>query len=129
MRKQVPRVCVLILAIASLGWAAGSFELFKRVSVPGTGGWDYLTVDEAARRVYISHSTQVDVIDADSFGVIGTIPNTPGVHGIALAPEFGRGYISAGKADAVIAFDLATLKARRHHLRAPHQANLRYEWR
>lgn len=110
MTKQIARTGALILVVASLAWAAASFELFKKVSVPGAGGWDYLTVDEAARRVYISHSTQVDVIDADSFNVIGTIPNTPGVHGIALAPEFGRGYISAGKADAAIAFDLTTLK-------------------
>ena len=77
--------------------------------MPGAGGWDYVTVDAAARRVYVSHSTQVDVLDADSFAIVGTIPNTPGVHGIAIAPEAGRGYISAGKADAAIAFDLKTL--------------------
>src|SRR3974390_242549 len=110
MTKQILRACAVVLLVASLASAGANFELFKKVPVPGTGGWDYLTVDEAARRVYISHSTQVDVIDADSFNVIGTIPNTPGVHGIALAPEFGRGYISAGKADAAIAFDLVTLK-------------------
>lgn len=64
-----------------------------------------------AGAVYVSHSTQVDVLDADSFALIGTIPNTPGVHGIAIAPEAGRGYISAGKADLAIAFDLKTLKS------------------
>ncbi len=110
MKTRNVVVFVLSLALASLAVAAVSFELFKKVAIPGTGGWDYLTVDESARRVYISHSTQVEVVDADSLGVVGTIPNTPGVHGIALAPEFGRGYISAGKADSVIAFDLSTLK-------------------
>ena len=98
-----------LLAVVALG-AATNYTLAKKVAVPGTGGWDYISVDEAARRVYITHATQVEVLDADSFALVGTIPNTPGVHGIALAPEFGRGYISAGRADAVVPFDLKTLK-------------------
>jgi YVTN family beta-propeller protein len=98
-----------LLAATALG-AAVNYELAKKVAVPGTGGWDYVTVDEAGRRIYISHATQVDVLDADSFALVGTIPNTPGVHGIAVASEFGRGYISAGRADAVVPFDLKTLK-------------------
>jgi YVTN family beta-propeller protein len=110
MKQRATVVLAFVLTLASLAFAATSFELFKKVPIAGTGGWDYLTVDESERRVYISHSTQVDVVDADSFAVVGTIPNTPGVHGIALAAEFGRGYISAGKADAVVVFELATLK-------------------
>jgi YVTN family beta-propeller protein len=110
MKKNAVLFVVLFLVFVTFALAATTFELVKKVPVPGTGGWDYLTVDEAARRVYISHSSQVDVMDADSFSLVGTIPNTPGVHGIALASEFGRGYISAGKADAVVAFDLSTLK-------------------
>src|SRR5271157_5750334 len=98
-----------LFAVAALG-AAINYTLAKKVGAPGTGGWDYITVDEAGRRVYISHATQVDVLDADSFALVGTIPNTPGVHGIAIASEFGRGYISAGRADAVVPFDLKTLK-------------------
>ncbi len=98
-----------LLAAAALG-AAVNYSLAKKVAVPGTGGWDYVSVDEAGRRVYISHATQVDVLDADSLTLVGTIPNTPGVHGIAVASEFGRGYISAGRADAVVPFDLKTLK-------------------
>lgn len=98
-----------LLAVAALG-AAVNYTLAKKVAVPGTGGWDYVSVDEAGRRVYISHATQVDVLDADSLTLVGTIPNTPGVHGIAVASEFGRGYISAGRADAVVPFDLQTLK-------------------
>lgn len=110
MKDHALRFLALSVVWTSLVFAAGSFEFWKKVPVPGTGGWDYLTIDEAARRVYISHSTQVDVLDADSLDLVGTIPNTPGVHGIALAPEFGRGYISAGKADSVITFELSTLK-------------------
>jgi YVTN family beta-propeller protein len=101
---------LLICSIPLLTFAAVDYQTLKKVPVPGTGGWDYVTVDSTARRVYVSHSTQVDVLDADSFVLVGTIPNTPGVHGIAVAPDAGRGYISAGKADAVIAFDLKTLK-------------------
>jgi YVTN family beta-propeller protein len=110
MKKRSVVFLALSLACASLVFAAVSFELSKKIPIPGTGGWDYLTVDESARRVYISHSTQVDVVDADSLSIVRTIPNTPGVHGIALAPEFGRGYISAGKADSAVVFDLSTLK-------------------
>jgi hypothetical protein len=78
--------------------------------LPGGGGWDYVFVDASARRVYVSHATQVEVLNADTFEPVGTIPNTPGVHGIAVAPEFGRGFITAGKSDSVIIFDLTSLK-------------------
>ncbi|MGB9433685.1 MAG: hypothetical protein WBQ89_15695 [Candidatus Acidiferrum sp.] len=110
MKKIPVLLCAAVLLFAVAAFAAINYQLLKKVPVPGTGGWDYVTVDHAARRVYVSHSTQVDVLDADSFALIGTILNTPGVHGIAIAPEAGRGYISAGKADAVVAFDLKTLK-------------------
>jgi len=110
MKKQFFALAVCAALVTTVVMAVVKYELVKKVAVPGTGGWDYLTVDAAGRRVFISHSTQVDVLDADAYTVIGTIPDTPGVHGIALAPEFGRGYISAGKADAAVAFDLKTLK-------------------
>jgi YVTN family beta-propeller protein len=110
MKKRFLLLFFSVVCLASLAFAARDYQLLKKVAVPGTGGWDYLTVDEAARRIYISHSTQVDVLDADSFALVGTIPDTPGVHGIAIASEFGRGYISAGKADAVVPFDLKTLE-------------------
>src|SRR5215470_8218588 len=108
------RVAIMFLACAALLGSATragtNYELLKKVAVPGAGGWDYVVVDEAARRVYITHATQVDVLDADSLALVGTIPNTPGAHGVAIAAEFGRGYATAGKADAVIPFDLKTLK-------------------
>jgi YVTN family beta-propeller protein len=108
--KWIAVSTVRALVCASAFAATVNYQLLKKVPVPGTGGWDYLTVDDAARRIYISHATQVDVLDADSFTQVGTIPNTPGVHGIAIASEAGRGYISAGKSDAVVPFDLKTLK-------------------
>ncbi len=77
---------------------------------PATAGWDYLTVDAAGRSVYISHGNQVDVLDADSGEIKGTIPDTKGVHGIAVAADLGRGFISNGRADNVAIFDLKTLK-------------------
>jgi DNA-binding beta-propeller fold protein YncE len=86
------------------------YKLLKTVSVPGDGGWDYLIVDDAGRRVYLSHSNQVDVLDADSGEVKGTIADTKGVHGIAIASDLGRGFTSNGRSDTVTIFDLKTLK-------------------
>jgi len=109
MKKLLLLASSALVLCASFVFAKTNYQLLKKVAVPGSGGWDYVTVDPDARRVYLSHSTQVDVLDADTFALAGTIPNTPGVHGIAVAPGTGRGYISAGKSDAAIAFDLQTL--------------------
>jgi DNA-binding beta-propeller fold protein YncE len=75
----------------------------------GEGGWDYLTADAATRRLYISRSTHVIVLDLDSGKTIGDIADTPGVHGIALAPDLGRGFVSNGREDTVSVVDLKTL--------------------
>jgi DNA-binding beta-propeller fold protein YncE len=90
--------------------ASAGYSVIKKIPIPGTGSWDYLTVDEAARRLYVSHGTQVEVLDIDSLSVIGNIPKTPGVHGVALAPQPGRGFVSNGQASTVTIFDLKTLK-------------------
>lgn len=90
--------------------AADSYKITKKIPVPGTGSWDYLIVDEGARRLYVSHGTQVEVLDVDSGAVVGKIENTPGVHGIAFAPDLGRGFVSNGQAANVTIFDLKTLK-------------------
>jgi YVTN family beta-propeller protein len=108
--KWLAAYSVVVLVSAAAFAAAVNYQLLKKVPLPGAGGWDYISVDDAARRIYISHATQVEVLDADSFSLVGTIPNTPGVHGIAIASEAGRGYISAGKSDAVVPFELRTLK-------------------
>jgi YVTN family beta-propeller protein len=110
-RNFVMLTIVLGLAvIATLAAPPSGYHIIKRVAVSGAGGWDYVTVDEAGRRVYIAHATQVEVLDADTSDLVGTIPNTPGAHGVAIASEFGRGFITAGKSDSVIIFDLKTLK-------------------
>jgi DNA-binding beta-propeller fold protein YncE len=90
--------------------ASGGYSVVKKIPIAGTGSWDYLTVDEAARRLYVSHGTQVDVIDIDALTVVGNVPKTPGVHGVAIAPELGRGFVSNGQASTVTIFDLKTLK-------------------
>ena len=101
---------LVLAATAALATPPSGYHIIKKVPVPGAGGWDYVSVDEAGRRVYVAHATQVEVLDADTAELVGTIPNTPGVHGVAIAAEFGRGFISAGKSDSVIIFDLKTLK-------------------
>ena len=90
--------------------AAPGYRLASRGAVGGEGGWDYLTVDAAARRVYVSRSSHVMVVDADSGKVVGDLLGTDGVHGIALAPELGRGFTSDGRSGMVTIFDPATLK-------------------
>jgi DNA-binding beta-propeller fold protein YncE len=93
--------------LAAGGWY---YQVVKKVVLGGEGFWDYLICDSAARRLYISRGTHVMVVDADTYAVVGDIPGTEGVHGIALAPEFGRGFTSNGRANTVTIFDLKTLK-------------------
>jgi DNA-binding beta-propeller fold protein YncE len=88
----------------------GKYHVIKTIPIAGDEGWDYVAVDSDARRVYVSHGSHVVVLDADSTTVVGDIPNTLGVHGIAIAPDSGRGFTSNGRADAVTIFDLKTLK-------------------
>ncbi|MGC2107181.1 MAG: YncE family protein [Candidatus Acidiferrum sp.] len=86
------------------------YHLIKTVPVPGDEGWDYLALDSEARRVYISHGSHVVVMNADTYAIEGDIPDTAGVHGIALAPSLGRGFVSAGRANMAVIFDLKSLK-------------------
>jgi DNA-binding beta-propeller fold protein YncE len=95
--------------LAASAQTAGGYHVIKKIPIPGEGSWDYLTVDESARRLYVSHGTQVEVLDVDSGAIVGKIPNTPGVHGIAIAPELGRGFVSNGQSSTVTIFDLKTL--------------------
>jgi len=110
-----PVLCLAMISVVSCALfgapaPSGSYSVIKKIPIPGTGSWDYLTVDEAARRLYVSHGTQVEVLDIDALAIVGNIPKTPGVHGIALAPESGRGFVSNGQAATVTIFDLKTLK-------------------
>lgn len=86
------------------------YHIVKKVVLGGEGFWDYMGFDSQNRHLFVSHSTQVIVIDPDTYKVVGDIPDTPGVHGIAVAPELNRGFISDGRADEVTVFNLKTLK-------------------
>ena len=86
------------------------YHLIKTIKVGGEGFWDYLEFDSSTRRLFISRGTKVMVLDVDSEKIVGEIPDTPGVHGIALAPDLGRGFTSNGMAGTVTIFDLKTLQ-------------------
>ena len=101
---------VSLAAMALAAPAGPGYHVVQTYKVGGEGGWDYLTADAAARRLYISRGTHVMVLDLDSGKTVGDIPDTPGVHGIALAPERGKGFTSNGREGTVTVFDLSTLK-------------------
>src|ERR1700692_1461785 len=101
-------LCFVVPAVAAP--PADGYSIVKKIPVPGQGSFDYLAVDEGARRLYVSHGTQVEVLDVDSGAIVGKIEKTPGVHGIAIAPELGRGFVSNGQSATVTIFDLKTLK-------------------
>ena len=82
-----------------------------KIAVGGEGGWDYLTVDSEGRRLYVSRGNRVVVVDLEKEAVVGEIPETPGVHGIAIVPELGKGFTSNGSDSSLTVFDLKTLKA------------------
>ena len=101
---------ILSILTFPVGGAEGSYKLLKEIPVGGEGGGDYLAVDQFARRLYVSHATRVVVIDMDKETVVGEIPDTPGVHGIAIAPKLGLGFTSNGRENKASIFDLKTLK-------------------
>lgn len=122
MRTLTRRLAVLSAACWSLlpSAYAGSppqYHLTRTISIPGDDFWDYLSFDAPNARLFVTHGTRVQVLDAHDLKLIGEIPDTPGVHGVALAHDLGRGYVSAGRSDTVVVFDLkslatiATLKA------------------
>jgi len=90
--------------------ADGPYHLIKEIPVGGDGGWDYCSVDSAGQRLYVSHGTKVVVIDLAKDQVAGEITNTPGVHGIAIAPDLGLGVTSNGREDKAGIVDLKTLQ-------------------
>jgi DNA-binding beta-propeller fold protein YncE len=97
------------LGATALAAPGPGYHVVNTYKLGGDGGWDYLTLDASARRLYISRATHVMVMDADSGKVVGDIADTPGVHGIALATDLGRGFTSNGRENTVSIFDLKTL--------------------
>ena len=109
MRKALTFSLSALFAIAAAGAPTG-WKILKEIKIGGEGGWDYLTMDSDARRLYVSHNTHVAVVDPDAGKVVGDIPDTPGVHGIALVPALNRGFVSNGRGNNVTIFDTKTLK-------------------
>jgi YVTN family beta-propeller protein len=101
----------LLLFAAVLAFAAApTYKIVTKIKIGGTGGWDYVYADSANHRLYISHTNQVDVVDTASDKVIGKIEGTSGVHGIAVANDLNKGFISDGRDNDVTVFDLKDLK-------------------
>ena len=100
---------VSLIGLAGLAQGAG-YSVAEHWALGGEGGWDYLSVDSQAHRLYLSRATHVLIVDTATGKAVGDIADTPGVHGIAVAADLGRGFISEGKANAVKVFDLASGK-------------------
>ena len=96
----------LLIAAA---FAAEGYKVINKIKIGGTGGWDYIALDNTNRRLYASHTGFVEVVDPDAGKVVGQITQLHGVHGIAVAPELNKGFISNGQSNSVTVFDLKTL--------------------
>ncbi|MDB5132478.1 MAG: hypothetical protein JWR02_2227 [Mucilaginibacter sp.] len=103
----------IAISLPSLVWAQKTtgFHVLADYPIHSTGGWDYITVDGATNRVYTSHGMQVNILNAATGDSVGFIPDTKGVHGIAIAHEFNKGYTSNGRGNNVTVFDLKTNQA------------------
>jgi DNA-binding beta-propeller fold protein YncE len=115
-RIETTMSMLFILAIGSAyliaqGSQSGGYHQVHEYKLPGDTGWDYLTMDASSRRLYISRGTHVQVLNIDTGKLEGDIPDLKGVHGIALDKADNKGYISDGRDNSVVVFDLASLKA------------------
>jgi DNA-binding beta-propeller fold protein YncE len=99
-----------MIPVRSVRAQEGPYKAAKEIAIGGEGGWDYLSVDAPAHRLYVSHATKVVVVDTQLNKVVGEIPDTPGVHGFAIAADLGRGFSSNGREAKVSIVDLKTLK-------------------
>ena len=101
----------LFLLVATVGLAAPpTYKVVSKIKIGGTGGWDYVYVDSANHRLYVSHNTQTEVVDTATDKLLGNIPGTNGVHGIAVANDLGKGFISDGRDNDITVFDLKDFK-------------------
>jgi DNA-binding beta-propeller fold protein YncE len=121
----------LLGAVALANPAGPGYHLIKKIplgAAPGGGEYfDYVTVDSAARRVYLAHGAEVKVLDADNFSVVGTITGLKRCHGVALVPELGKGFITDGDGESVAVFDLKTLKITKQIKSAPDTDSITYD--
>ena len=117
MRHRTSKIASAWLAGGAALWAAAAvhaasapqYRIVHELPIAGDEGWDYLTLDGDGARLFIAHGSRVEVVDTRRLALIGTIADTPGVHGIALAPALNRGFVSAGRGGFIVEFDLTTL--------------------
>jgi len=102
------RTLIALVSLAVAVSALAALHVGRHIVIGGTGGWDYTTIDAAARRAYVSHGDRVEVVDVDAGKVVGLIPDTLGVHGIAIDHDGGRGFISSGRVNMMTIFNLNT---------------------
>ena len=102
------KILTFALLIAA-AFAAEGYKVIAKIKIGGEGGWDYVALDTVNRRLYASHGNSVEVVDPDAGKVVGTIPGLHGVHGIAIANDLGKGFITNGDSNSVTIFDLKTL--------------------
>ena len=103
------RILAALAVIAALPLYGAGYHVNRHITIGGEGGWDYLSVDETLRRLFVSHGTEVDVVNLVTGKTVGKIDKLEGVHGIAIASDLGRGYISNGRSGLVTVFELSTL--------------------
>jgi len=108
--RKLTALLACLCATSVLLAADPNYHVVKEIAIGGEGGWDYLILDPATHRLYVSHATKVVVADVETGQVVGEIPDTPGVHGIALAPDLGRAFTSNGRGNSSTIVDLKTLK-------------------
>jgi DNA-binding beta-propeller fold protein YncE len=104
------RTILCVTALAALAFGAEGLKIVAKYKIGGEGRWDYVTVDPNARRLYVSHGTSMEVLDADTGKVLKTIGQLHGVHGIAIAPDLNKGFITNGQTSSITAFDLKTFE-------------------
>src|SRR5438876_9252014 len=109
MKKRLSAALFVVVAAATVLSAAGGYHVVKRIPIAGDNGWDYITADTEGRRLYVPHGIEVVVLDLDAGTTIGKIPGLNDAHGVAVARDLGRGFISASDPGSIAIFDLKTL--------------------
>jgi DNA-binding beta-propeller fold protein YncE len=108
MMKHFAFVLVVTAAFAAEDYQPQGYHILSKIKIGGTGGWDYVTADGANHRLYVSHGASIAIVDTDTGGVVGAVADLHGVHGIAIAAELNKGFISNGQSSSVTVFDLST---------------------
>jgi DNA-binding beta-propeller fold protein YncE len=108
--RKIMTLLACLTAGSVLHGADPNYHVVKEIQIGGEGGWDYLILDPATHLLYVSHTSKIVVADVETGKVVGEIPDTPGVHGMALAPDLGRGFTSNGRGNSSTIVDLKTLR-------------------